>query len=512
MIRKLLFLFCILLSVEAYSRTIVVKNLQELNAASKAAVAGDIILLKNGEWKDVELKLDCNGTAQKPIIFKAETAGKVLITGHSSLKLGGNHLIIEGLYFTKGFSGNDPVISFRSGKDRLANNTRVTNCVINDFNNAKRMDENYWVAFYGKNNRLDHCSFKDKKNMGVLLAVILDDEKSRENNHSIDHNYFGRRIPLASNGGEIIRVGVSQHCQFNSFTKITANHFEDCDGEAEVISIKSGSNIVKENIFTRCQGSVVLRHGDNNTVENNIFLGNGKEGTGGVRVINKGQWVVNNFFYGCTGTAFRAPLAVMNGIPNSPAHRYVQVTESVIANNTFYACAPLGFGEGGDAERTLPPSGVYFINNLFYAPADSLLYHAFDKINGFHFAGNLYNGYSRQAPTDGFVNAAIQIQKNDNKPFPVSQVNGMVPDSLQSESKERLGHPLMPKAGFTDLNLIRKIQSNAWLGTGAKWFPRSDRPSTKPNIVNCQTSDDVYRQIGLGKPSIIQLTGEGIQI
>ena len=56
-----------------------------------------------------------------------------------------------------------------------------------------------------------------------------------------------------------------------------------------------------------------------NTVENNVFLGNGKEGTGGVRIINKGQWVVNNFFYQCRGVDFRSPLSVMNGIPNSPA-------------------------------------------------------------------------------------------------------------------------------------------------------------------------------------------------
>jgi poly(beta-D-mannuronate) lyase len=63
------------------------------------------------------------------------------------------------------------------------------------------------------------AALRIKKNLGVLLAVILDDERSRENFHSIDHNYFGKRPPLASNGGEIIRVGVSQHCQFNSNTQ-----------------------------------------------------------------------------------------------------------------------------------------------------------------------------------------------------------------------------------------------------------------------------------------------------
>ena len=138
-----------------------------------------------------------------------------------------------------------------------------------------------------------------------------------------------------------------------------------CDGEAEVISIKSGSNAVKENIFRECQGSVVLRHGDNNPVAGNIFLGNDKPGTGGVRVINKGQAVVSNLFYRCRGDDFRSPLAIMNGIPNSPAHRYVQVTNAQIISNTFYECAPMSLGEGSDTERTLPPDDVVFAIILF---------------------------------------------------------------------------------------------------------------------------------------------------
>ena len=109
----------------------------------------------------------------------------------------------------------------------------------------------------------------------------------------------------------------------------------------------------------------MLRHGNYNTVTNNIFLGNGKEGTGGVRIINKGQWVINNFFYKCRGESFRAPLVLMNGIPNSPANRYVQVTDAVVMNNTFVDCSPMSFGEGSDKERTLPPANVLFAKNIF---------------------------------------------------------------------------------------------------------------------------------------------------
>src|SRR6218665_369139 len=347
--KKLLLLpLYVLFTCQLTAKQVTVKNMEELRKANKEALPGDIIVLQNGNWANADILLDASGTADAPVIFKAQTAGKVIITGNSRLALGGNYIIVNGLYFANGYAGSNPVISFRINKNKLANNCRVTNTVIDGFNNPKRMEENNWVLFYGKNNRMDHCTIRDKQNMGVTIAVILDDERSRENYHSIDYNHFGFRIPLGSNGGETIRVGVSQHCEFNSNTRIVNNFFEHCDGETEIVSIKSCSNIISNNLFKECSGSLVLRHGNNNIVENNIFLGNGKDGSGGVRVINKGQWVVNNFFYMLRGWGFRSPLAVMNGVPNSPAHRYVATQDAVIANNTWYDCEPLSFCEGSD--------------------------------------------------------------------------------------------------------------------------------------------------------------------
>ncbi|MBC7873469.1 MAG: hypothetical protein H7Y01_05715 [Ferruginibacter sp.] len=515
MLRCLLVKCSLLLSVLTMANTIIVTNIKELDAANKKALPGDMIILQNGEWKDVTIRLNCNGTKEQPILFKAQTAGKVLITGHSQLQLGGSFIVADGFSFVSGFAGKEPVINFRIDSKQLANNCRVTNSSINDFNNPKRMDENNWVAFYGKNNRLDHCSFKDKKNMGVLLAVILDDDRSRENFHSIDHNYFGRRPPLASNGGEIIRVGVSQHCEFNSNTQITDNFFEHCDGETEIISIKSGSNLVKGNLFKESQGSVVLRHGNFNTVENNIFLGNGKEGTGGVRVINKGQWVVNNFFYQCRGVDFRSPLAIMNGIPNSPAHRYVQVTEAVIANNTFMECSPVSFGEGSDAERSLPPDNVLLINNVFYNTGDSAIYKVYDDTKGIRFTGNEVNtsfkNEMKNNIDEAFIRRLQHLLKNGSVTLPASQVKGAVrlPDSLGQASQKRLGHWLSTKPGFNDLQLLKKLETNAYTATGATWFPKySPIVSKKNQQVNCATVAEVYAQLESKEPVRIRLTGK----
>ena len=81
-----------LTSFIATATIIPVKNNAELQEADKKALPGDTIVLKNGIWNDVLLSLNCQGTEDKPVIFRAETAGKVLITGKSRLEIGGSIL------------------------------------------------------------------------------------------------------------------------------------------------------------------------------------------------------------------------------------------------------------------------------------------------------------------------------------------------------------------------------------------------------------------------------------
>lgn len=498
--KLLIFSLLIFISFDSLSKNIEVKNLLELQKANNLAQPGDIIILKNGEWKDVVISLTCNGTEKMPIIFKAETAGKVMITGKSKLNFGGNFIVVDGLLFKNGFA-NEDVISFRIDEKQVANHCRVTNTVIDDFNNPNRLKENYWVAFYGKNNRIDHCSFSNKKNIGVLVAVMLEGKINQDNFHQIDHNYFGIRIPLASNAGEIIRIGVSETCEFNSNTQITDNFFEHCDGEAEIISIKSCQNVVRNNLFKECQGSVVFRHGNYNTVENNVFLGNDKEGTGGVRLINKGQMVVNNYFYKCRGIGFRSPLTLMNGVPNSPAIRYVSVSNAVIANNTFNDCSAISFCEGSDAERSETPSKVQFVNNIFYSTKDTLLYYQFDDIKGITFASNLVSNTIKQPLSEGF--SKTTLFSNPRNPFEMKGdfKNGItLNDSIQKVGVSRLSYGFSNKNGYADLNRLKAVESNANNLCGAKWY----KPiKNKQRIVkaNCKNVAELVEQLAKNKDS-----------
>jgi poly(beta-D-mannuronate) lyase len=476
--KKLSFLICCLLLIsltQLQAKTWTVNNAATLMQADKAALPGDIILLQNGDWKNATIQLNAKGTAEAPITYRVEKAGTLWFGGQSSLSIGGSWLVIDGWYFKDGYAGKKAVISFRTSKTQLANHCRLTNTVIDGFNNLKRMDENYWVELHGRNNRIDHCQFRDKQNMGVLLAVILDNDLSRQNFHSIDHNHFGYRIPLASNTGETIRVGVSEHCEFNSNTQITDNYFDNCDGETEIISIKSGANIIRGNLFKECQGSVVLRHGNKNLVMDNLFLGNGKIGTGGVRIINEGNWVLNNFFYRCRGEGFRAPLCIMNGVPNSPAFRYLPVKDALVVNNSFVDCAPLGFCEGSDTERSQAPVNVLMINNLIYNQSDKSIYWAFDKTNGFHFAGNLVNNQQKQNLFPGFSKTVLVKTAKDSITVNKSiyQNTQYWLDSISKANPERTELVLRNKPGFSSTILVASLKSLE-NGTGPNWFnPKS---------------------------------------
>ena len=69
MIRNILIHAFLLLGFFANAKTIVVKNADELKAANKLALPGDIIILQNGEWRNITISLNCKGTKEQPILL-----------------------------------------------------------------------------------------------------------------------------------------------------------------------------------------------------------------------------------------------------------------------------------------------------------------------------------------------------------------------------------------------------------------------------------------------------------
>lgn len=391
-----------------------VNSAEELQVKLAIANPGDTIRLANGEWKDAELVIVANGTKEAPIVVQAETAGKVKLTGQSNLKLAGEYVVVSGLHFTDGYTATAEVISFRVKKDQLANNCRITQTLVENYSNPERHESDYWVGMYGKNNRFDHNALVGKGNKGVTMAVRLNSEASLENGHLIDHNYFGPRENLGANGGETLRIGTSHYSLSFSNTQVINNYFDRCDGEHEIISNKSCGNLFKGNVFDECVGTLTFRHGNDNTAESNAFYGNGKPHTGGIRVINERQTVVNNYGYGLTGHRFRGAMVVMNGVPNSPINRYNQVIDSKINNNTFINCDYVQLCAGSDEERSAIPQGTSISNNIFWNESKSDVFTAYDDISGISFDGNIISPNIKPISKSGFeaLNSSLVQKEN----------------------------------------------------------------------------------------------------
>jgi poly(beta-D-mannuronate) lyase len=424
------------------ARDLLVTDQAQYKAAVKTAQPGDTIILADGEWRDFQIVFTGNGSAAKPITLTAQTRGKVMITGQSNLRIGGQHLLVSGLVFKNGASPSDEVISFRRDSKTLATDTRITEVVIDGYSKADRRAEDIWVALYGTGNRVDHSHFEGKTNTGVTLAVIRRAGDPLDNRHRIDHNYFGPRPPLGSNGGETIRIGTSEESLSASNTTIERNIFDRTSGEVEIVSIKSGGNIIRENLVLEAQGAFVLRHGNGNLVERNIFLGKGIPDTGGVRVINRDQIVRGNYFEGLAGTSFKSAISVMNGVPNSVINRYHQVANVRIEGNSIIDSARITLAAGADAERSAPPIDSRFERNLIVGAAGQDPFRAEGKIGGIALTGNVEAKVAKPLLGAGVEQRDVALERAANGLlYPVDPALAAVgaPRDLKPVTREEVG-------------------------------------------------------------------------
>ena len=297
---------------------------------------GDVIILEDGTYdSDGRMKFIGSGTAENPVVFRAETPGGVIFTGGMQMYVGGEtdedtgeklatgeYLVIDGLYWKGGY-GSNAIIQFRNGDD-YAHHSTFQNCVMDgltvdpDDEEDGKSEKHNWIELYGTFNTVINCSFMNKTNAGNMILVELAynaypevPEGEEEINtscdlvgHTISNNYFYKYTKTdatLTNAGdsEAIRIGTSSYQNVNSGATVSNNYFVEADGENEIITNKSKNNKYINNTFRRSRGSLVLRHGSNATVEGNYFLGENVDGTGGIRIVDSEHTVKNNYIQDC---------------------------------------------------------------------------------------------------------------------------------------------------------------------------------------------------------------------
>ncbi len=371
---------------------------EELSDAVNASSNGGVFTVKNGNYHDFEASFEVKATEDKPIYIKAETIGGVTLTGESQFVFKkSSHVILEGFVFDA--EGEETLVKLE-GCDHI----RITRNVFE----LKTTESIKWVfvgGFWSDNtwpfnypshhNRIDHNIFKNKDTPGHYITIdgSFEENGGNEIYHQsqydrIDHNYFMNNGPRAVNEQESIRIGWSEMSLSSGFTTVEFNLFEDCDGDPEIISVKSSDNAIKHNTFVGSYGTLSLRHGNRNHVEGNYFFGNNKEigtspngatlYTGGIRIYGTDHLIINNYMEGLTGTVWDAPIALTQGDAidgeSSNLSKHFRAERVTIAYNTLVNNIngiEIGFDNNNNYNKDLKDIKIY--NNLITGSENSLV-------------------------------------------------------------------------------------------------------------------------------------------
>lgn len=349
----------------------------ELSSAVSSASPGDTIEMKDGNWGAVTV--NGKGSDGHPIVVRAQTPGKAMMT--SSITISGEWVTVSGLNF-QGVKGGNPPVIFEN-----AAHCRFTDGAIVNCSNSGRLVH---FRLPGTYNRFDHSYISNHIGSGQSIQVEVDPKIP--NYHRIDHSFFGNRAQGNGNGFETFRIGYS-HQQFNiSRTTVDHSMFFKCNGESEVISSKSCENRYIYNTFLNNNGHLANRHGSRSWIEGNFFL---NCPGGGVRVIDSGHVLVNNYF---EGNGFG--VLIYKGVATSDVKSYKQVVGGLIAFNTFINNGiQVGGGSG-----SLIPRDVKISNNVAFGSGTFVTYSV--NPTNFSYEGNM--GTMNGGSAAGFI-------KNDPK-------------------------------------------------------------------------------------------------
>jgi poly(beta-D-mannuronate) lyase len=317
-----------------------VSTTAQLETAIANATAGTTIVLANGTYTksgNISIK-NKNGTASNPITIKAANRGGAIISGSAYfIVTTSSYIVIEGLKFTN--TGNHAI------KLDQSNNIRITR---NRFQLTENGNSLKWVYVGGANshhNRIDRNEFGPKRDLGNFIT--FDGSATQVSQYDIvEYNYFHDIGPRATNEMEAIRLGWSQISMSNAYTTIQYNLFENADGDPEIISVKSGQNIVRYNTFRNSEGVLSSRHGHANSFYGNFFLGNGtKPGVGGIRIYGNDHKIYNNYFEGLTGSGHSNTITIDGGdfdggssgtnYSSSDLSKHWRVYRALVVNNTI---------------------------------------------------------------------------------------------------------------------------------------------------------------------------------
>ena len=253
------------------SRTVNVSSNGELSAALANAQCGDEIVATGSFSGNFTLNKNCSEGS--PILVRS---GGGASFSNASFSLDGSYGILSGMNFNNGHVG------ISGDSNRVAGNV---------FQNGGNIAVQ--ITKGGSFNRIDHNEITGQSTYGIQVKLSGGDPVAQGN--LIDGNYIHDFDNIRKNGGEAIQVGQGLgSTNWNTGTVIKGNLIRNVSIDSEIVSVKSSGATIIGNTFLDSKAALSLRHGTNNTIQNNFVSGL----AGGVKVHGDNHKVIGNVVNG----------------------------------------------------------------------------------------------------------------------------------------------------------------------------------------------------------------------
>jgi poly(beta-D-mannuronate) lyase len=377
------------------NKTELIQKLEELQS-------GDCIILKKGEYKDINILIKTNN-----ITIQAETLNTVFFTGKSSIKISSNNCFINGITFYKLLSHENTIIIEGSYN-------HITNCIFSNYN----FNFEHILQISGQFHRIENCTFKNITGKGLCIFVYR--PTPIENYILIKDNQFLNRsfVPKYDNELEIIRVGTSEESLSASKCMLINNNLTEVNGEIEAISVKSCNNIILGNNLINSKGTITLRHGNNNYVVKNLIDGNSKEDSGGIRIIGENHTIAHNIIMNTNSELINnIPILIANGQSKPKLNGYYPCKNIKIYNNIIFDCScAIGIGCKIKTDAIVKPTNIQIYNNLCKAKVGFGTSHDILCNEEAQFKNNIFEveDIGKKTPNKGILMNTVHFTLNTN--------------------------------------------------------------------------------------------------
>lgn len=407
----LIVLFLMLCGGKLKSQVVFIQNADQLKIAVNSASPGDTIIVKAGQFDtDGSVTIRNKGAADSPIVIKSEFLNGTEFINESYFDFRQcEYMVLDGFIFSS--------LNVTAVKLQGSNHIRITNNIFR----IKETESVKWVYVGGvwndayafsHDNKIDHNIFENKTLPGNYITIDGSSEPTYQvsQRDTIEFNYFRFNQPRADNEKESIRIGWSELSASSGYTVVQYNLFEECDGDPEIVSVKTCDNTIRYNTFLKSKGTLCLRHGNRTSVYGNFFIGMGVAGTGGIRIYGDDHKIYNNYFEGLTGTKWDAPITLTNGDydggTNYSKHwriKKAKILFNTLVNNTNGI--EIGFTNNGSYSK--PPQDVEIANNIIVGNENDLVQQFSSPVNMIWINNILY--------PEGAAHIGIELSESEIK-------------------------------------------------------------------------------------------------